>query len=208
MPVSCSSNPAQSLSRHSSSASSAWRNCVSSPSMRASVRRAARRYNSSGSPATSNWLPSCVTRGCCNANSRQNASMVWMRNCEGSSSRFQPSARERASTRCATAVGSAFRSSSRMRLRISAAAALVKVMATISPGSFTNSSSARNRSVSNVVLPEPAGACTSTERAGSTARMRSAWSGGSGRAVSLIAGLLRIALVFAQPWRKILHAAQ
>src|ERR1700722_5646393 len=72
----------------------------------------------------------------------------------------------------------ALSSSLRMRLRISAAAARVNVMATICPGSSTSASKRRNRRVSRSVLPEPAGAWTRTERAGSSAAMRADWSGG------------------------------
>ena len=66
----------------------------------------------------------------------------------------------------------AFSSSVRMRWRISAAAALVKVMATIWPGSSTSVSRRRKRRVSRSVLPEPAGAWTRMELAGSRARSR------------------------------------
>ena len=58
----------------------------------------------------------------------------------------------------------AFSSSSRMRWRISAAAALVKVMATIWPGSSTSASRRRKRRVSRSVFPDPAGACTRMDR--------------------------------------------
>ncbi len=132
--------------------------------------------------------------------------MVWMRNCAGRSRRSQPRACERASARCARACvengpelvsdapgSAAFSSSERMRLRISAAAGLVKVMATIWPGPSTSPSRRKKRRVSRSVLPEPAGARTRIERAGSSASSRCAWSGGGVlRGASGIASLLVI----------------
>src|ERR1039458_7237557 len=122
--------------------------------------------------------PKPESNGCCRARSRQKESMVEMRSWAGRSSSFQPSAWERSNARRARALGCSARSSSRILLRISAAAALVKVMATTWPGSSTSPSRVRKRSVSNVVLPEPAGACTRMERVGSRARSRWGWSGG------------------------------
>src|SRR5438045_3551837 len=72
-----------------------------------------------------------------------------------------------------------------MRPRISAAALMVNVMAAISSGRSTRASSARNRWMRSSVFPEPAGACTMHERAGSSARSRSPRSGS--RAASFIA---------------------
>ena len=66
----------------------------------------------------------------------------------------------------------AFSSSVKMRWRISAAAALVKVMATIWAGSSTSVSRQRKRRVRRSVFPEPAGAWTRMELAGSRARSR------------------------------------
>src|SRR5918992_6135078 len=59
------------------------------------------------------------------------------------------------------------------RFRISAAALRVKVMARISSGRSTAESSFRNRRTRSSVFPEPAGAWTMNERAGSRARSRS-----------------------------------
>src|ERR1039458_6964036 len=122
--------------------------------------------------------PRPESKGCCRASSRQKESMVEMRSCAGRSSSLQPSAWEASNARRARALGCSARSSSRILLRIAAAAALVKVMATTWPGSSTSPSRVRKRSVSKVVLPEPAGACTRMERAGSSACSRWGWSGG------------------------------
>ena len=69
------------------------------------------------------------------------------------------------------------RSSSKMRLAIVAAAALVKVMHRIFTGLTPSSSSRITRCASTCVLPEPAFAATQAETAGSDAsictRMRS-----------------------------------
>ena len=62
------------------------------------------------------------------------------------------------------------------RSRISAAALRVKVMATISSGSFTVPSIARKRWTSSVVFPDPAGAWIMNERPGASARSRCFWS--------------------------------
>ena len=59
------------------------------------------------------------------------------------------------------------------RFRISAAAFLVKVIARTSSGLFVCCSSFKNRLTSSVVFPDPAGACTMKERAGSSARFLS-----------------------------------
>ena len=80
--------------------------------------------------------------------------------------------RERIVTAAVSGCAAAFSNSERMRVRISAAAARVKVMATIWLGSSTSPSNARKRWVSNDVLPEPAGACTSTERSVRSAASR------------------------------------
>src|ERR1035437_1132204 len=163
--------------------------------------------------------PRPESRGCCKASSRQNESMVEMRSCAGRSSSFQSSTHERCNARCArasiensssadagSALAEAFSNSDRMRWRISAAATLVKVMATISAGSLTSASRRKKRRVSRSVLPEPAGACTRMERLGSSARSRSAWSGGAGR-VGLLIGCLRIVGVVVGHECKLLNAA-
>ena len=71
---------------------------LQSRSIRSSAFRAARRYSSFGLSNISSPPPSPESSGCCSANSRQNASIVEMRNCAGSSIRFQPRSRERANS--------------------------------------------------------------------------------------------------------------
>jgi len=105
---------------------------------------------------------------------------VEMRSCAGILSRSHPSARECCKARRArnyhrelvvggglrASVAAAFSSSDKMRLRISAAAALVKVMATMRPGSSTSLNRRRNRRVSRSVLPDPAGRLDQDRTAG------------------------------------------
>src|SRR5512146_1417630 len=153
--------------------------------------------------------PSPESNGLCSAMSRQNESIVEMRSCAGWSSRFQPSACECTSARCAsvsiensspstgTECSAACSSFERMRCRISAAAALVNVMATISAGSSTSASKRRKRRVSKSVFPEPAGACTSMDFAGLSACARRAWSDGGAFAAGLLIGGRRFNAVFA-----------
>ena len=88
--------------------------------------------------------------------------------------RAAPCARAAAAVRAAAARPdrrgrSAPRSARVTRARISAAALRVKVMARICAGSSTVHKSRRKRCVSTAVLPEPAGASSSTEPAGSLA---------------------------------------
>src|SRR5688572_20023891 len=71
------------------------------------------------------------------------------------------------------------------RSRISAAALMVKVMATISSGFSTKGSNWVKRRTRSSVLPEPAGAWTMNERRGSSAAARAAWS-------AIIVGLQRV----------------
>ena len=99
--------------------------------------------------------PKVDSTGICRASAAQSASMVWMRSRAGLSSMPQPSRRSRsaaarasASVRasCGLAGGRSARaaaSRSRTRARISPAALIVKVIATISSGDSTAASSAR-----------------------------------------------------------------
>src|SRR5471032_1016782 len=66
-----------------------------------------------------------------------------------------------------------------MRARISAAALRVKVTARISSGSATCARSRTKRCVKTLVLPEPAGACSTIDAAGSVAAARACASGGA-----------------------------
>ena len=98
--------------------------------------------------------PRPESSGCCKARSRQKESMVEMRSCAGKIEEIpaeclgtheravRQSLHGRSDRRLAssTHAAAAFSSSERMRWRISAAAALVKVMATIWPGSSTSPS--------------------------------------------------------------------
>jgi len=110
--------------------------------------------------------------------------MVSMRSRDGLRSSSQPRATSRAHAACSSGVGMpaiawpalAACSAARMRCCISAAALRVKVIARISSGASTAASSARKRAVSTVVLPEPAGACSSIERWMSSASRRARWS--------------------------------
>src|SRR5579871_1290531 len=76
-----------------------------------------------------------------------------------------------------------------MRSRISCAARRVKVSARMRSGASTRCSNRKYRCASNVVLPLPAGACTSTHPADSTARWRASASGEGGGEGSLIRAL-------------------
>src|ERR1043165_4592545 len=79
--------------------------------------------------------------------------------------------------RCPSCLASGVVSST--RLRISAAALHVKVMARRYPGPSTDPSRLRQRRPRSSVLPEPAGAVTMNERPGSRAASRAAASGRS-----------------------------
>ena len=109
--------------------------------------------------------------------------------------RVDRAARVRASARvrgasCDGADPSAqWRSASRMRLRISAAALRVNVMASSDSGRSTTASNARKRCVSSSVLPEPAGACTMKLRVTSSAVSRACASSCSS-SLGCIVGLL------------------
>src|SRR5229473_2864174 len=102
----------------------------------------------------SGWAPKRASTGTCRVSAVQNASIVWMRK--------------------RWAISAEFGRRSSTRLRISAAAFLVKVMARTSSGFLTTSSSFRKRRTSSSVFPEPAGAWTMKERFTSSAVSRAA----------------------------------
>src|ERR1700722_6110725 len=86
--------------------------------------------------------------------------------------RRRPGLLARSQARAHTLAGGFLPSASTMRARMAAAALRVKVTARISSGSSTLSRSRMNRAVNTVVLPEPAGACSTIERLGSVASSR------------------------------------
>src|SRR3954468_15230729 len=101
-------------------------------------------------------MPGCAPKrastGIWRVSAAHSASMVWMR------------------TRCASAGSGRFWST---RRRISAAALRVKVTARISSGCCTFFNNPRYRRTRSSVFPDPAGAWTMNERAGSSAASRS-----------------------------------
>src|ERR1700733_1539426 len=113
--------------------------------------------------------------------------MVWMRRREGWLRRSQ--------SRAFAEAGAALASSRRIPARMAAAALRVKVTARISSGSSTHSRRRRKRFVSTVVLPEPAGACSTTEIVGSIASARARASASSAARASLIGSLLEVVLI-------------
>ena len=111
---------------------------------------------------------------------RQNASMVLM------STSPDRSRMSRQSCWSGPAASARFRSSLRMRPRISAAAFRVNVIARMFAGSTPRLSRLRYRSTSTCVLPVPADASRTTLCAGSTARCRAAASGSKSRVESRV----------------------
>jgi hypothetical protein len=133
----------------------------------------------------SGCAPKWDRTGICRVREAQSASIVCTRRRSALSSSFQPHASLRSSAARArlqvraswdeSGRGSvrARRSACSTRPRISAAALMVNVIAAISSGRSTRASSARKRWMRSSVFPEPAGACTMNEVAGSRARSRS-----------------------------------
>src|SRR5579884_1904525 len=138
-----------------------------------------------------------ASNGCSCAMRMQRESMVWILSLCGCSSSCHPRASSWASAFLAVSrAGSylplrAFSSCCKIRERISAVAARVKVMARTCSGSSTSASSFKKRCVRSSVFPDPAGACTMQEIAVFSASSRWAWSGGTNCSL-LIVRLLSI----------------
>ena len=168
-------NPSISTSNSSAGCKSTSR-CATSActhsvlSIWASVLRAALPYRARASSATEGIPPIPDSQGIERTSEAQNESMVLMLRRAGCASKFQPFSRSRRKAArascqlffwCAVSGSSSCKPSASFfntRACISDAALRVKVMARISSGRFTVANKARIRSVSNSVLPEPAGA--------------------------------------------------
>ncbi|GAV36248.1 hypothetical protein ROTAS13_03935 [Roseomonas sp. TAS13] len=152
-----------SASRVAESASSSMANCGGSSA-------------SSGKERSSDWQKAWIVAirippGC--SSTRQNSLRAVASCAGGTGSPVSASISPRRSASSVTAQRPRRRLS---RIAISAAAALVKVRQRMRPGSVPSRSSRRStRSVSTLVLPEPAEAPTQAERRGSEARRWAFW---------------------------------